>query len=318
MSIWNALSNLLSTGITTAYQVKKDQQLTGAEREANAFSAQQAELARQFEAQQADIARDWQESQYLKYNSPEAMVRQYQDAGLNPALMYQSSGGSPASTVTSVPSSPSPSSVSPQGAGNIAETLANMSMLAAQIQNIKADTANKQASARSSSADAVLKEIDANTRPLLNSLGIKSTELSNKETEVNIKLKEIESQYKPQLLQQEFERGEVNIEQMKLGCEKAILEMNLLRADELKVIGEVELQDYTKALMIAQKVAANASARNMNAQAFETEWRANYQDEYGYQPGANGVQIGMQTLMQMVSDLKENGFKSLFKIKTNK
>lgn len=33
-------------------------------------------------------ARQWEEDMYNKYNSPSAMVRQYEEAGLNPALMY--------------------------------------------------------------------------------------------------------------------------------------------------------------------------------------------------------------------------------------
>lgn len=314
MSLFGDITGALGLG----YQIFKDFDLTGAEKRANDFTAEQSSIARNFEAEQAEIARDWQEQQYLQYNSPAAMIRQYQEAGLNPALMYESAGGSPASMSTSIPGSPSGSSVSPRGSGDIATMVANLSMLQAQIENIHADTEQKRAGTRSTTADAVLKEIDAISRPVLNALGIQSSELANKEKEVSIKLKEIDAQFKPHIFTQELEKGEVNIEQMKLGCEKILLEMNLLKADETKVLGDVELQEYTKALMVAQKVAANASARNMNAQAFETEWRANYQDEYGYQPGANGVQLGMQTLMQMVSDIKENGWKSIFKIKTNK
>lgn len=266
--LFSGLTGLLGLG----YQISKDSGLTASEREANAFSAEQASIARNFEAQQAEIARDWQEQQYLQYNSPAAMIRQYQDAGLNPALMYESAGGSSASMSSPMASASGASSVSPSGAGNVAEMVANLSMLKAQIDNIHADTEQKRAGTRSTTADAILKEIDAISRPVLNDLGIKSSELANKEREVSIKLKEIDAQFKPQIFSQELEKGEVNIEQMKLGCEKILLEMNLLQADELKVLGEVELQEYTKALMVAQKVAANASARNMNAQAFESEW----------------------------------------------
>ena len=55
--------------------------LTSAEQEANQFTAAQAEQARQF-----------QEDMYVKYQSPQAMMRQYADAGLNPALMYGGAG----------------------------------------------------------------------------------------------------------------------------------------------------------------------------------------------------------------------------------
>lgn len=58
----------------------------------------------QFNHDEADRERQYNEEMYLKYQSPEAQMRQYQDAGLNPALMYEGgvdingpSGGSAAS-----------------------------------------------------------------------------------------------------------------------------------------------------------------------------------------------------------------------------
>lgn len=115
----------------------------------NAFNAQQADINRQFQAQEAQIARDWQESQYNLYSSPSAMVRQYSDAGLNPALMYgQNLQGSTGS-------SPMPSGSAASGnaltsgmpTGNILENIAGLARLKAEINNINADTKNKKAQA---------------------------------------------------------------------------------------------------------------------------------------------------------------------------
>lgn len=69
-----------------------------------AFSnTQLAEM--QFNHDEAQVDRDWNERMYNMYQSPEAQMRQYREAGLNPALMYQGgvdingpSGGSAAST----------------------------------------------------------------------------------------------------------------------------------------------------------------------------------------------------------------------------
>lgn len=72
--------------------------LTGAEREANAFSAQQAQLARDYETEMSNT-------------SYQRGVVDMQKAGVNPALMY-GQGAAGAST----PSSPSPDSVSPDAA----------------------------------------------------------------------------------------------------------------------------------------------------------------------------------------------------------
>ena len=58
---------------------------TNAERAAQDFSAQQAQINRDFQSAEAQKARQWQEDFYTQYQSPQAQVRQYQDAGLNPA-----------------------------------------------------------------------------------------------------------------------------------------------------------------------------------------------------------------------------------------
>lgn len=103
-----AVGDILSGGASIAnliYQIQKDQSLTGAQIQQNAFNSAEAAAQRVWSSTEADEARQWQEEQYVKYNSPQAMIRQYQDAGLNPALMYSGAAGtSGASTQTSVPS----------------------------------------------------------------------------------------------------------------------------------------------------------------------------------------------------------------------
>ena len=89
----------------------------------NAFNAEQSELNRSFQSREAEIARDWQEEQYNKYSSPQAMMRQYKEAGLNPALMYgqnlQSSTGSSSSPSGSAASGSTPSAFMSDMAGII-------------------------------------------------------------------------------------------------------------------------------------------------------------------------------------------------------
>lgn len=107
-------SGVLSSLLGVGYEMYRDSHLTGSQREANAFSESEAEKNRGFQHAEAEIARDWQEQQYLKYNSPAAMVSQYQGAGLNPSLMFGQMT-SPASTSTSAPSGDSAASVAPAG-----------------------------------------------------------------------------------------------------------------------------------------------------------------------------------------------------------
>lgn len=58
-----------------------------------------------FSAAAAERERAWSEKMYNKYNSPAALVRQYQEAGINPALMFGQSA-IPAPTTSSMAAMP--------------------------------------------------------------------------------------------------------------------------------------------------------------------------------------------------------------------
>ena len=86
---------------------------------------------------QNQLNKNWQEKMYNQYQSPSAMVRQYQSAGLNPALMYgqnlQSSFNQPAAQ----------NQLDPVGSALVAAQIKQMN---AQTANIQADTESKQIS----------------------------------------------------------------------------------------------------------------------------------------------------------------------------
>lgn len=115
----------------------------------NDFNASQADLNRQFQAQEAQIARDWQEQQYNLYSSPQAMVRQYQDAGLNPALMYgQNLQSSTGSSPMPSGSSASGSALGVSGAtGNIVNSIISLAKLKQDIAESKSRENANNASA---------------------------------------------------------------------------------------------------------------------------------------------------------------------------
>lgn len=138
MGLLDFLGQLTQAGLNKRAQIRQ-----------NDFNASQADLNRQFQAQEAQIARDWQEQQYNQYSSPQAMVRQYQDAGLNPALMYgQNLQSSTGSSPMPSGSSASGSALGVSGAtGNIVESIGSLARLKSEIDNIKADTDSKKADA---------------------------------------------------------------------------------------------------------------------------------------------------------------------------
>lgn len=131
-------------GASLGYEITKDKHLTGAQLEANEFTRQMAESQMSFQSREAQLARQWQEDFYNQYQSPEAMMRQYQAAGLNPALMYGGAGSPSSPPSTGIPSGSGGSSVSPQGSANLVEAFVRLASLSAQIDNVEADTAQKR------------------------------------------------------------------------------------------------------------------------------------------------------------------------------
>lgn len=96
------------------------------------FNAQQAQLNRDFQSQMFDRSNAW--------NSPAAQVNRLRSAGLNPALMYQGSTfGQPA-----VSPSGSQASSGSSGLPGIQAPNYEGALMQAQIDNINADTKNKE------------------------------------------------------------------------------------------------------------------------------------------------------------------------------
>lgn len=115
----------IGEGVNNVWNKYTGSALTGAEREANAFSAEQA-----------DKQRAWEEE--MRNTSFQAQVKDMQAAGLNAALMYGGAGSSGAT----VPSSASPSSVSPSNGdlSGLVGSILDIALLGAQKRNIDANT----------------------------------------------------------------------------------------------------------------------------------------------------------------------------------
>lgn len=126
--------------------------LTGAEKEANAFSAEQAQKQMDFQQQMRD-------TQY------QSAVSDMRAAGVNPALMY----GSGASGNVA-PAGASASSIAPANGDfvGLLGQIANLSLLNEQRKNIKADTKQKIANAAKEASETTLNELKANYQNLLN------------------------------------------------------------------------------------------------------------------------------------------------------
>lgn len=142
--------------------------LTGAEEQANAFTAQQNQEAMAFEERMADKQMAFQAEQAA--TQWQRGVQDMQAAGLNPALAY-GQGGASAMSGSSGAGHPG-SSVTP-GVGSLSDLI--------QLATLKPTIENMQAEARNRRAEARLKEIDAKTRGRINeqTLAMMSAEISS-------------------------------------------------------------------------------------------------------------------------------------------
>lgn len=132
--------------------------LTGAEQEANRFSAQQAELAFQREASESQKNRDFQE--YMSNTEYQRGVADMQAAGVNPALLYGNGAGPASSPAGATASASAANSVNPNSGMSMSDIMA-IAMLPQQIKQMKADVGLKEANAELASANALKARADA-------------------------------------------------------------------------------------------------------------------------------------------------------------
>ena len=134
----------LGDDITNWFRGTTGAELTGAQREANAFSANEAEKQRAWEQQMSDT-------------SYQRGVADMQNAGLNPALMY-GSGASGAST----PSGSNASSVSPGAPVSVFDVMSSVFSLAMEKSKLKSEKELMAAQTQREKSASNLNEAKAN------------------------------------------------------------------------------------------------------------------------------------------------------------
>lgn len=142
--------------------------LNKAEKQQNNFNSNQAQAGRDFSAQQAEMERDWQEEVYAKYNSLQGQIAQAREAGVNPMLAVTGSATTPMS-----PSSPSVSAPVASAGASHTSSMSDLFDSALRFSKLKAEIDNINASTRYQDSQALLAEIDSQTRGQANEWNIK-------------------------------------------------------------------------------------------------------------------------------------------------
>lgn len=280
-----------------ALQAKRDKQLTGSERELLGFNAEQAQIARefnaneallnrQFQSSEAEIARQWQEDMYNQYQSPEAMIRQYKAAGLNPALMYGSAAGGSIPTA----SSPSGSSASgsaaagsmPARATNIMDSFLKLAQLDASISNINADTQSKLASTESTliANDYSRSSNPLNLQVLQNDLSLASKQLRDYDD------KHLLNTLSARLSSAQTDKIFAEIDKTLVDTATARLEQQNIKATKDKIIAEVYNLQVQRSLMELQKISETKRHKSMDTEQLVREFDYKWQQDFGSKPNA--------------------------------
>lgn len=232
-----------------------------------AFSnTQLAEM--QFNHDEAQVDRDWNERMYNLYQSPEAQMRQYLEAGLNPALMYDGgvdingpSGGSAASASGAV-GGENPQSGFERVMGVMSQFL-NMitgaSGIGRSVVDLKNQTAQTNSTVSLQNSDAALK--DAQTE---------QTKVQTNNSILDGELKQLELSYKKQFYDLDIKETQARIDNLKKQGEKilsdidvnnSVISLNGAQIDLTR--GLTNKADKECALLTSQALLTNLEAEKL-------------------------------------------------------
>lgn len=215
----------------------------------------------QFNHDEAQADRDWNEQMYQKYQSPAAQVRQYQEAGLNTALMYNGgvdingpSGGSAAS-VSGAQGGEDPQSGFERVMGVMSQFM-QMMIGGSQIASSVKETMNQT---KSTNADAALKEAQ--------------TEGTRVQTNNNIlegKLKELDLEYKSKFYDLDIKEQEERIDNLRkqglkimsdIDVNNSVIELNGAQVDLTHSL--TNKAEKEAALLVSQKFLTDLNAHQV-------------------------------------------------------
>lgn len=241
----------------------------------------------QYNHDEAQLDRDWNERMYNMYQSPEAQMRQYQDAGLNPALMYQGgvdingpSGGSAAS-VSGASGGDSPTNSFEQVMGVMSQfmnMISGASNIGNQVMQLKNQTAETKATVEEKRAHAANLEADTEGKRLGNQItaafGMARAYYENKQLAASIK--QTYQNIRESASRIDLNNSTIEVNGAKILVAKSEAELNWAKANLTKFTEEQgrELLEPSKKLLQAQIYLVTAQGEKTSEEAAQVELSA--------------------------------------------
>lgn len=216
-------------GLINWFKAKTGQELSNAQREANLFNSIEAQKARDFNLQM-----------YEDYQSPKAMMEQYKEAGLNPALMYEGYSPSPVS------SNATANSVAPTSESDIL-TDSIQAMLG--IVSAKQQIDLQKAQIRSINADTEGKDIDNANKQRMYDIEYSLKGVDIEKAQSDIKKNSAEINKITQDIQESISRVDLNNKQIEIGDSTIELQGSQRELNETKSIVEKLNADTIAAML---------------------------------------------------------------------
>ena len=266
---------VIGSGLLTYFSQKKAQERSNEAARENAAYGRElssgltgSEIQQfQLNAAEAQKTRDWQKQQMLE--GPSWQMQGYQDAGLNPALMYQNGLSFPAAGNMARADATNVST--PQTFGldlsNVAAMALNALKLPSEIRlnqeqakKAQADAVKAEADARLSNANASMVEIAAKYEDDIKRLQKEGMELANNLTKKQED--KIDQDIKESVAREHKAYEEAKTEEEKRNAYAAEVFLKRAQANEI-----VALQPFKQALLEAQEEEARGVAANQFAHA---------------------------------------------------
>lgn len=270
----NGAFGLAGTGLSMLYNYEQSKQLTGAQREQNAFNSWEAQKQRDYETEMSNTAFQRQ-------------VADMRAAGLNPALMYGGTGASGAST---------PSGSSASGSGNGGQQFDPMQLLSIMMQNgVSLSQLNEQK--RVNDSEIALNEAKEDATRA----GINKTNAETRKTEAEAILAEFNA--RPDILSLDKELKEGSLAESRARTAKYLEDVKVQSAMVVKLNADANLSltesEYKETLIAFQKiqneVAEKCKQYRINQESYKADsmyWDSVISCVKGSQFEAFGLDIG--------------------------